>query len=1193
MLSGAASASSGPAPHGKRGGGHGGNAAPGGGGGRGSRPAPPGAASSSATEDRHDTTSVNGQEAGNGSRFKVGGWYEGVVKRYNPLRGYGFLTGQFVLAFDPADCENVCCSDVDEVLKNAHTAAPTPVVTGGKAENPPHHDASMATEGNVSFTHPASTATAPFTDEEGGDDASKGGHRGSVVPSTMQWYLYHLEEQGKLDHQAAPLGDIFVHHSCISMDGFRVLPIGAPVRFSVAVLMNTVQAVDVIPLGEEWMKRPSLTCELVFTQPTPPPFTISPTAATVLRYHILSKQEQEKRKHKAAASAASSGGGGDGAGENDDTASDGEGSASSSAVGDAVAYLSVTWNDMVVVPSPAIPNSLESRSELQAVPVHSLPKPTPPSVKTAVPSSASSTATGKRPRTSESVAPHRTLTEPPPSYKDLPPLPVDTTAPAGSVHSSMRGGAQNSSESNSTTAAGKPHTGSSAEGTTSSQQVGDGSSASPLFQMMMSGGKGSNSQPATGDEFSGGGLTNSANVNGSGGERGTTQTHITNSQNSPQGNSQGPNSQEMTATESSNKDREQQTVSSQETSGRGEVQGAGNAHVHKHTDANAENAATGGGAVEHKSHHHHRTNTGGGGGKGEAAAAAAAAAGEGRGEEHILTPASSNRRQHVSSDSSNQLGAGSDDEKDTTTTGSGTANSGSTLPETKFVNDDPSANWDDVFDRKIANERVKDVLLRKTDLRFFPYKAASGAAAAAAAAAAAIAAAGKEAASAVAVPEVVPLSAVGELDSSSSRGVENDGGSTDPTDTDHQPQTNSSGEGPTQISDEPRYEEQQRHKLEEVERKRAARRRSRSKERRDVAHATAHAAGENKTEEGTTASPPLVVVPVKDLPPAVASQVPPGVFFIALPQSVVSQLGIHVHPNGTPHTTPAADGAGAGSQRKLRSHRSSTEESRHGSAHSSPSQVQMNAMLAGYQSSASSASPSRRLPPGSQVSFPQLVPRSTVSSTSSHMPAIFPTLPRKPMNSVQLPIPPWLDPKPAGESEVTSLPMDTFDTDSSCTPTHTANSAGAFVFYPHRAASTSAHRRHHRRNDSTKGAGCHHNPIPLGTRGPLGEDWQASDSARGDSYHSAAEGFDRAPGGSGDGTTSSRSWQSPQSFMAPGGVFTDEVASSPERQSQSVQSPSSPSRHEGQPGGPGKAPGPSSPGATGGLMTSGYNMWQS
>lgn len=40
--------------------------------------------------------------------------------------------------------------------------------------------------------------------------------------------------------------DIFVHQSCIRMDGFRAVNVGAPVKFTVGILMDTVQAVDVV-----------------------------------------------------------------------------------------------------------------------------------------------------------------------------------------------------------------------------------------------------------------------------------------------------------------------------------------------------------------------------------------------------------------------------------------------------------------------------------------------------------------------------------------------------------------------------------------------------------------------------------------------------------------------------------------------------------------------------------------------------------------------------------------------------------------------------------------------------------------------------------------------------------------------------------------------------------------------------------
>ncbi|KAG5471668.1 hypothetical protein LSCM4_03220 [Leishmania orientalis] len=362
----------------------------------------------------------------NGANFVVGAWYEGVVKRYNPLRGFGFLTCTHRLSIDFHACEKACTRHADAVQEEQQTRErekAAAAATSGKCaplqgaeedalvqgeqkrqqtllthESAPHADDpstapflasnQLVKESDVGVPHD-SVAVDAF--HEGGNGAvapvastgekaenadvtatpvtevtSTGKAHGAVVYSTMQWYLHKVvaaekeasaedavaspeadestgggelscrppfAEFGKLERQPAQLGDIFVHHSCISMDGFRVFVPGIAVRFSVAVLMDTVQAVDVIPLGPEWEKP--LSPEALAQ---PPLYKVTPTAATVLRYHRLTAQSD-------GGSAKENGGG------------------PQSRVGSGP----VQWTDMAVIPSPAIPNSIEGQSELFVV----------------------------------------------------------------------------------------------------------------------------------------------------------------------------------------------------------------------------------------------------------------------------------------------------------------------------------------------------------------------------------------------------------------------------------------------------------------------------------------------------------------------------------------------------------------------------------------------------------------------------------------------------------------------------------------------------------------------------------------------------------------------------------------------------------------------------------------------------------
>ncbi|KPI87234.1 hypothetical protein ABL78_3671 [Leptomonas seymouri] len=386
---------------------------------------------SSASHTRHRSGSNDGPvEPRNGASYAVGGWYEGVVKRYNPLRGFGFLTCTYQLRFDLRACEKACARNAEDVyakqqqqdLEKAVVAATSfsdgsqdggsggaahdegdegflrPLSTTcadskctpaaqlraslkEKATSASHCAAAANAHREASALHEGSTTEvdAEKPNEGAGSAAmteatSNRKTHGTVVYSTMQWYLHMADEKRRrmdrgsssshkaaedtstdaaataaaedsreresggddrsdavahdtLVREPAQMGDIFVHHSCISMGGFRVFVPGTVVRFSVAVLMDTVQAVDVVPLGPEW-ERPLTPEEMV----NPPLYRVTPTAATILRYRNLADAEEQ-------------------------------GDSPHSRVGST----SVQWRDMAVIPSAAIPNSVEGLSELQIV----------------------------------------------------------------------------------------------------------------------------------------------------------------------------------------------------------------------------------------------------------------------------------------------------------------------------------------------------------------------------------------------------------------------------------------------------------------------------------------------------------------------------------------------------------------------------------------------------------------------------------------------------------------------------------------------------------------------------------------------------------------------------------------------------------------------------------------------------------
>ncbi|CBZ29189.1 conserved hypothetical protein [Leishmania mexicana MHOM/GT/2001/U1103] len=120
----------------------------------------------------------------NGLQYQLGELYEGFVKRYNPNRGFGFLT---------ATAHVTMVNDGS----NSDSAAGTPIASVN--------------------------ATA------------------KAVPTTGE------EKNPKKHLTPVHLGDIFVHQSSMQMEGFRTLPVGGRVRFRIGYKdgQQTLQAVNV------------------------------------------------------------------------------------------------------------------------------------------------------------------------------------------------------------------------------------------------------------------------------------------------------------------------------------------------------------------------------------------------------------------------------------------------------------------------------------------------------------------------------------------------------------------------------------------------------------------------------------------------------------------------------------------------------------------------------------------------------------------------------------------------------------------------------------------------------------------------------------------------------------------------------------------------------------------------------------
>ncbi|EKG05996.1 hypothetical protein TCSYLVIO_002921 [Trypanosoma cruzi] len=131
----------------------------------------------------------------NGTRYELGEWYEGVVKRYNPMRGFGFLTATHHL----------------KVISPSIPLRPQP-----------------QQQQRQKSTTTATKTTVPPTTTAGG----------------VATQLKKLDAKDSIDtgvkahvvRTPVSVGDIFVHQSYIQMQGFRALSVGDKVVFRIGVL---------------------------------------------------------------------------------------------------------------------------------------------------------------------------------------------------------------------------------------------------------------------------------------------------------------------------------------------------------------------------------------------------------------------------------------------------------------------------------------------------------------------------------------------------------------------------------------------------------------------------------------------------------------------------------------------------------------------------------------------------------------------------------------------------------------------------------------------------------------------------------------------------------------------------------------------------------------------------------------------
>ncbi|EKF38161.1 hypothetical protein MOQ_001633 [Trypanosoma cruzi marinkellei] len=139
----------------------------------------------------------------NGTRYELGEWYEGVVKRYNPMRGFGFLTATHHL----------------QVISPSIPHRPQPQQPQQQQQQQQQRQKSTTT---------ATKPTVPPTTTAGG----------------VAMELKTLDTKDDIDTEVkahvvrtpVTVGDIFVHQSYIQMQGFRALSVGDKVVFRIGVL---------------------------------------------------------------------------------------------------------------------------------------------------------------------------------------------------------------------------------------------------------------------------------------------------------------------------------------------------------------------------------------------------------------------------------------------------------------------------------------------------------------------------------------------------------------------------------------------------------------------------------------------------------------------------------------------------------------------------------------------------------------------------------------------------------------------------------------------------------------------------------------------------------------------------------------------------------------------------------------------
>ncbi|CCW69821.1 unnamed protein product [Phytomonas sp. Hart1] len=192
----------------------------------------------------------------NGLNYTPGSLYEGYVKRYNPVRGFGFLTATHQV-FSATDAALGGSTTTVKELERSTTEAPD--LNGISTESSPEisfmpneMDPGAAGDGRPTDTLSTSllkVGTCMQLEpkphsllEEMPPDASS-----TSFPSADSTTSASTKSVRSYTCVPIKLGDIFVHQSYVEMHGFRTLPVRGRVRFQVSYMegQSSYQAINV------------------------------------------------------------------------------------------------------------------------------------------------------------------------------------------------------------------------------------------------------------------------------------------------------------------------------------------------------------------------------------------------------------------------------------------------------------------------------------------------------------------------------------------------------------------------------------------------------------------------------------------------------------------------------------------------------------------------------------------------------------------------------------------------------------------------------------------------------------------------------------------------------------------------------------------------------------------------------------